>query len=363
MKIKTVGIIGLGLIGGSIAKALKEKLNINVIGIDIDKNNIGQALSTNTIIKGSNDVSDVKDCDIVFICVPILESFDIILKIANIVKKGCIITDVGSTKSQIMNFVENKLGSNIIFIGGHPMAGSEKSGFSESKAHLFENAYYILTPSKNCSNSHINTLKKLIKAIGAIPLVLDPEQHDLITAAISHVPHVLASCLVNMINKLDNKENHMHKLAAGGFKDITRIASSNPFMWQNICFSNTKNICNIIDEYINMLNNFKTKLKNNSTKEIYNFFNNAKCYRDSFSNINSGPIQPLYNLFVDVEDKPGVIGKIATLLGNNNINIKNIGISNSREYQSGCLIISFNSKQDLVNALVLLRNNNYRVNE
>lgn len=361
MKVKLVGVIGLGLIGGSIARALKEKLHIDVIGVDSNSNYIKQALSSGTIVSGSESISDLSECDIVFLCVPVAESIKILSELHKTVKSGCIITDVGSTKEEIMNFVENSLPLNLSFIGGHPMAGSEKSGFLESKPHLFENAYYILTPRKNSTGRDIEILKEMVKGIGAIPLVLDARHHDLITAAISHVPHVIASSLVSVIKNLDNNEQQMHKLAAGGFKDITRIASSNPQMWQNICFSNKNNICKVIDEYIDNLKNFKELIINNSCKKVFDFFNEAKIYRDSFPVINRGPIEPLYNLFVDVEDKPGVIGEIATVLGKHNINIKNIGISNSREYQAGCLVISFYSKERLGEAYMLLESKGYMV--
>ena len=359
MGIKLAGVIGLGLIGGSIARALKIKLNIDVIGIDINKDYINDAISSGIIIEGGSDISILEDCDVIFICTPVKKATEYLKAITQFVKTSCIITDVSSTKEEIMEYAENNLPQNVLFIGGHPMTGSEKSGFSEGKAHLFENAYYILTPRKKTNNEAVVTLTEIIIGFGALPIILDAHTHDLAVAAISHVPHVIASGLVNIINKLDDDEKNMHRLAAGGFKDITRIASSNPTMWQNICFSNSKNICRLIDKYIDLLKEFQNSITNNSTQEVYDFFEESRIYRDTFPTINRGPIKPLFNLYVDVEDRPGVIGEIATILGSNEVNIKNIGISNNREMHAGALIISFNTQESLINAEVILNTEGY----
>lgn len=359
MKMKLAGVIGLGLIGGSIAKALKYRLNMDIIGVDINTQYINEALSSGVIIEGGNDISTLKNCDIIFICTPVNMALEYLDKLAAIAKNGCIITDVGSTKEEIMEYAKHNLPSKILFIGGHPMTGSEKSGFSESKSHLFENVYYILSPRKKTDRQAVDWLTKIVKGFGALPIVLDANTHDMAVAAISHLPHVIASGLVNMVNKLDGSDNHMHRLAAGGFKDITRIASSSPVMWQNICFSNSRNICTLVDMYIDLLEKFKKDIMNNSSQKVYTFFDEAKNYRDSFPIINRGPIEPLFNLFIDVEDKPGVIGEIAVLLGANKVNIKNIGISNSREMQIGALVISFNTQQDLNNAEAILNGDGY----
>ena len=136
------------------------------------------------------------------------------------------------------------------FIGGHPMAGSEKSGFMNSKAHLIENAYYILTPSAKVAEEKVDAYKDFVSSLKALPVILDYHEHDHITGTISHLPHIIASTLVNFVHDTDSKEGMMKALAAGGFKDITRIASSSPVMWQQICLKNSENISQILGEYI-----------------------------------------------------------------------------------------------------------------
>lgn len=355
-----VGVIGLGLIGGSIAKALKNKLDIQVIGIDKNEDYIKSALTDNVITSGSSDYSALNMCDIIFLCLPVKDNINCLKEVIKYVKPGTIITDVSSTKNEIANYAKSIIDKDIIFIGGHPMAGSEKSGYYESKPHLFENAYYILTPIKGTTGDAVNTITELIKGIGGIPITLKPEEHDLIVAAISHMPHIMASTIVNITKSLD-KDNYMQKLAAGGFKDITRIASSDPIMWENICYSNKENINRLLDMYINKLNEIKQVIGNQEQNGIIMEFESSKKYRDSIPDINRGDIESMFNLYVDIEDKPGVIGIIATILGDNNINIKNIGISNSREHQIGCLVISFNNKEHLDNAYTILSRHGYGV--
>ena len=144
-----------------------------------------------------------------------------------------ILTDVSSTKGLIHREIENNNLSDH-FIGGHPMTGSEKTGYIHSSATLLENAYYVITPSANISKEKQKEFVELITNMHALPILLEDVQHDNITAAISHLPHIIAACLVNLIQKSDDEQEHMHALSAGGFKDITRIASSSSTMWENI---------------------------------------------------------------------------------------------------------------------------------
>lgn len=161
-------------------------------------------------------------------------------------------TDVGSTKTSIHETVA-ALGMESCFVGGHPMAGSEKTGYESSTDHLLENAYYIITPTPHTPASHTDRMVNVAKAIGALPLVLDYHRHDFIVAAISHLPHLIASSLVNLVHDCDSEDQMMKRLAAGGFKDITRIASSSPVMWEQICMTNTGNITEVLDRYIDSL--------------------------------------------------------------------------------------------------------------
>jgi prephenate dehydrogenase len=247
------------------------------------------------------------------------------------------------------------------FIGGHPMAGNEKTGYRESVAHLFENAYYVLTPSKTTTKSSIEIMMEIVKSIGAIPVKMDSHEHDRITGSISHVPHIIAAALVNLVKQSDTPGGTMKKLAAGGFKDITRIASSSPEMWENIISSNNEPICDILKKYIDMLKQFSDTVKSSDSNTIFNFFNTARQYRNSLSSHKKGLINPFCEIVVDIVDKPGMLGKIATILGDGGINIKNMNISNNRENQKGCLIITLSDTHSADEAFYLLKEKGYKV--
>lgn len=359
---KKITIIGLGLIGGSLARIFSERMNISdITAINRSAESLNHALKDGTITRGFNELNSyVFDSDIIFICTPVKMAIEYIKALSGKVKKECIITDVGSTKGEIVEYI-NKMIDPPCFIGGHPMAGTENSGYSASFSHLFENAFYILSPGKSTSEKALNCMVSLVKAIGAIPVIIDADEHDKATACISHVPHIIASALVNMVKNLDSNEGQMQMLAAGGFKDITRIASSSPEMWENIILSNKYRINEILDYFIKTLEEFKVYIDNDSSKDIYSFFEKAKKYRDSLPISKKGLLTPVSEIIIDVIDEPGKIGEIATLLGRNGVNIKNINVSNSREIEQGCLIITLSDSDSMDLAFDLLHESGYKV--
>lgn len=270
-------IIGLGLIGGSLSRVLRQRLDVHdITAIDKNTDSLYQALKDNSITRGFTEVNEyVWDSDIIFICTPVRYTIEYIELIYEKLKPESIITDVGSTKVEIVNYVNN-LSNPPCFIGGHPMTGTEKAGYSSGFPHLFENAYYILTPSKSTNDESLNFMTELVKNIGGIPLVIDAKMHDRAAAGISHIPHIIASALVNLVKEIDFPDEKMQMLAAGGFKDITRIASSNPEIWQDIILSNKEQIVNILYIFIDNLSNILQYIKEGREKEIYHFLNLQK---------------------------------------------------------------------------------------
>ena len=241
------------------------------------------------------------------------------------------------------------------------MAGSEKIGYANSNALLLENAYYILTPSSVVDRSKVIRYEAFVSNLGAIPLILDAQKHDYITAAISHLPHIVAAQLVNLVHDSDEAEGLMKLIAAGGFKDITRIASSSPDMWEAVCMTNTENIKVLLREYITYLENSYTLLEEKEAKEIHKLFSSAKDYRDSFLDSGRGPIKKIYALHMDIPDIVGAIAQTATFLANADINIRNIGIMHNKEFQEGALRIEFYDENSLKKAQQLLVHNGYTV--
>lgn len=357
-----ISIIGLGLIGGSLAKALNERLGItDITAIDENTSSLTEAVEEGIITRGFTTPNlYVWNSDIIFICTPVKYTTEYIKALAGRVKPDCIITDVGSTKEKVIEFI-NSLESPPCFIGGHPMSGTEKTGYRESFSHLFENAYYIITPSKSSTEASLNIMHDLIQRIGGIPILIEAREHDKIVGGISHVPHIIASALVNLVREMDSADGRYQVLAAGGFKDITRIASSNPQLWESIISSNSKQIISIMDNFIDMLYNINKDILTENSKKVTAFFESARDYRNLIPSGKAGLIKPLFNLVVDVVDKPGIIGEIATHLGNSNINIKNINVSNSREFEQGCLIITLPDQKSLDSAFEILKAKGYKV--
>lgn len=362
MAVKSISIIGLGLIGGSLAKAFrKENEALKIYAVDNCSASLELSESEGIIDGGFGECCfEIWSSDIIFICTPIRKTMEYIAQLSGNVREDCIITDVASTKGEICHYIEG-LEKPPIFIGGHPMAGTEKSGYSNAFAHLFENAYYVLTPTNTSTETAVYTLESLINGIGAIPIIVSPEKHDLVTGCISHVPHIIASALVTLAKNTENDAGLIKLLAAGGFKDITRIASSNPAMWENIILSNGKIVIDLLDEFKKVVDEMALNIKNCENEEIHQFFDNAKNFRDSFSTTSRGLFSKNFELLVDVKDEPGIIGKIATLLGNNEINIKNINVSNSREFEQGCLKITLLDQVNTDKAYKVLSAFSYKV--
>ena len=241
------------------------------------------------------------------------------------------------------------------------MAGTERIGFGNSKSSLLENAYYILTTTESTEKERLDRYYELVKMIGAIPLVVDHNRHDYITAAISHVPHVISASLVNLVKDNDSEDQLMKTIAAGGFKDITRISSSSPIMWQQICTTNADNISELLGKYIDSLYEIKLAIDEKETDKIFDFFSSAREYRESFIETSSGPIQKVHSVSVEIDDQPGCLANVALLLSENKINIKNIGIVHNREYERGTLNIELYDKASLEKSIAILSEKDYNV--
>lgn len=361
---KKVGFVGLGLIGGSVAKAIRQYYpDYEIIAFDKNKETLALATQESIIDVACTSIDDnFANCNYIFLCAPVSYNTAYLKQLKCYLHNDCILTDVGSVKASIHKEVI-ALGIEEYFIGGHPMAGSEKSGFVNSKAMLIENAYYIITPSKKVAQEKVDAYSKFVESLKALPVVLSYEEHDYITGVISHLPHIIASTLVNFVKDSDDKSELMKHLAAGGFKDITRIASSSPTMWQHICLKNSENIVDILTKYIEMLEDAKERVKNRSEQDIYDIFESSKNYRNSIPGGSSGPIKRAFAIYCDIIDEAGGIAAIATILAANNINLKNIGIVHNREFEEGVLRIEFYDEGSSKKAAEVLQKYRYIVYE
>lgn len=363
MKLK-IGFIGLGLIGGSIAKAIRQYYpDCQLVAFDKNKETLALATLESCVDVAVTSIDEnFRNCRYIFLCAPVSCNTAYLKQLKDYLQEGCILTDVGSVKTNIHQEIQ-KLNMEEFFIGGHPMAGSEKSGYPNSRAMIIENAYYILTPTSMVSEQEIQAFSSFIESLKALPVILDYEEHDRITGTISHLPHIIASTLVNYVKDSDTRDELMKQLAAGGFKDITRIASSSPTMWQHICLKNRENISNILSQYIDALHHAKKIIDTGDEQGIYNLFDSSRNYRNSIPDSSAGPIKKVFAVYCDIIDEAGGIATIATILASNNINIKNIGIIHNREFEEGVLRIEFYDEASSTKAAELLQKYRYIVYE
>lgn len=351
----TIGFIGLGLIGGSLAKGIRKAFpQHKLYAWNHRRSSIEPALAEG-VLDGIFDApgEEFAVCDLIFLCAPVEQNAYYMKLLAPYLKEGSIISDVGSTKTMIHEQAA-ALGLNRHFIGGHPMTGSEKFGYAYSTDFLLENAYYVLTPCAETAPDKLELLTALVRACGALTVVLDYRRHDFITAAISHVPHIIASSLVNLVKQNDDDEEWMKRLAAGGFKDITRIASSSPVMWQEICTANQPNIQTILNAYISYLQRISALVDAKDAEGLYRFFDEAREYRNSIPVSAKGSLPREYALYCDIRDESGAIASIATQLSGHGINIKNIAIVHNRESEEGVLRVEFYEEAACIRAEEIL---------
>ena len=359
---KNIGFIGLGLIGGSVAMAVRRAFpELTITAWNRNRRVLDEAAADGTVtIADDGSLSSFADCDLIFLCVPVITANEFMERLTPILRPEAILTDVGSVKGDIHRKVEGTP-LDWRFIGGHPMAGSEKAGYENASAQLLENAWYFLTPAGNVDVRKVSDLSELISAIGALPLVMPCEEHDYVTAAISHFPHVLSASLVNLVRDLDLPGHPMKTVAAGGFRDITRISSSSPQMWQEICLANPKNICRVLDAYMQKLIDYRLAISNGDADKLYDIFRSCKEYRDSFDTLPQSPMFREYRLFIEIADETGSLARITALLSEAGISIRNLSIINNREYEQGALKIAFGSEEARTAARNVLTNAGYVV--
>ena len=257
--------------------------------------------------------------------------------------------------------VNRELTSNESLIRNAINDGSEKTGYSSATDYLLENAYYMITPGPDVEIATVSAFVDLVQSLKAIPMVLTYEEHDYITAGVSHLPHIVAATLVNALASLDTPEEQMKTVAAGGFKDITRIASSSPEVWQQICLSNQKQLSNVLDSYIRLLVQAKYLVDNKKGHELYNMFESSREYRNSMEDSSYGPTKKEYVVYCDLLDEAGGIAAVTTILAINQISIKNIGITHNREFEEGALRIEFYEEQAGILARKVLKDHGYTI--
>jgi len=279
---KKVCIIGCGLIGSSIARAIKKHgLSKKVVSSNRSESINKKVIELKIVDEASSDTKKIcKDSDLIIISTPLSSYEEVILKIKNSLKSGSILTDVGSVKENIISLVEKNVPENISWISSHPIAGTEESGPEAGFYELFKNKWCILTPSKKSKDKDIKLLETFWKKIGSKVDIMNAKQHDYILSITSHIPHLIAYNIVNTtLNVQDKKESDVVKYSAGGLRDFTRIAASNPIMWRDVFIQNKRNTSKMIDKFIENLEDLKKAIESEDGKKLEQIFIKTKKIR------------------------------------------------------------------------------------
>jgi prephenate dehydrogenase len=362
---ESIAIYSVGLLGGSIGAGLKEAgYRGRIIGIS-SETSIRTALSLGCIDEGHPYAAT---CDIVqrveclFLCSPIKVILQTLETIGAMpLPGGLLVTDVGSTKQQIVTCAGKALPEAVDFIGGHPMAGSEKSGVAALDPFLFQNATYILTPSQRCPADKSGDFAAFLEHyLGCRCIVMDPADHDRAVATMSHVPHILAVALVSLARRMEERHPGTLRLGAGGFRDMTRIASAPFSLWSDILSTNTVPIQSIIGDYIALLREMQGEIGRESLGKD---FEEAARTRSAMPAGSKGYARPQSDIVVLAKDHPGMIAELTSILAAEDINIKDMEVLKVREGDAGSIRIAFESRPVAQRAVSILTDRGFMARE
>ncbi|MGE5497687.1 MAG: prephenate dehydrogenase/arogenate dehydrogenase family protein [Syntrophothermus sp.] len=353
-----ISIIGLGLIGGSIARSLKKNGTGFTVNAFDYKETLDLALEQHVIDSALSSPAESVKSDFIFLCLPVNSSLEIFRELIPLLNENTIITDVCGVKGEFQN-IWDSLHKNGIYIGGHPMTGKEKGGYLNSDPLLFENAVYILTDT----NSDVQIKQdffSVIQTLGARIVQLDPYLHDKVVANVSHLPQLLSVALVNAAAKGSDIINNLD-FAAGGFRDMTRIASSSFNIWEPVLHFNRDEILFALENFENEMQSIKSLLAGERFNEIEDYFNRAGISRDCIPKDTKGFISPLFHISVYVKDQPGMISEISTALYHAQINIKDIELLKIREGSGATFRFAFDNETDSITAKSIIINLGFEV--
>ena len=362
---KTIYIAGLGLIGASMALGIKrDHPDYEILGYNRSQASRDIALERGMIDRATDNFASFAPlADVIILTLPIKQTIAFLQELATLrLKEGVIISDAGSTKSAIVATAEKCFADKPVrFVGAHPMAGSHKTGAASADVNLFENAYYIFTPSSLTTQDTLEEMKGLLSGLHARFIEIDATEHDRVTSQISHFPHILASGLMEQTASYAEEHEMARRFAAGGFRDMTRIAESEPGMWTSILLSNRETIIERIEDFKRRLDEVGQAISKGDENQVWNFFNQAREQRQAMEIHKRGGVDSSFDLYVDVPDEENVILRILELL--RGTSLVNIHINEeNREDVHGILQISFKNAQDLKRAeQVITENTDYTV--
>ncbi|ADY73297.1 Prephenate dehydrogenase [Desulfurobacterium thermolithotrophum DSM 11699] len=280
---KEICIVGLGLIGGSFALNLKHKgYSGKITAVDINPKAVEEGLKLGVIDSGSTNYSIAKSADLIVLAVPVGVYRQVLDQLKPYISKGTVVSDLGSVKGHLVYMCEEFLKGLAPFVGGHPIAGTEKSGVENAVKNLFDGAKFIVTPTENTDKKALEKIVSLWKSLGSQVVEMDPFYHDQVFAAVSHLPHLVAYSIVDAIAKLsEDLKTNLFQFTGGGFKDFTRIAMSDPVMWRDICIENKENLLKVLKAFKDSIEKAENLIRNSNKEELKVFFENSKEKRSS----------------------------------------------------------------------------------
>lgn len=341
--ISKVGIIGIGVIGASLGMALRGNCPaITVAGRDLDPATVERAIAMEALALPLDDKL-LSECDLVILAVPLAALPLIAEQIKDHVKNGAIVSDVGSVKGWVMQLLERTMPPGVHIIGGHPMAGSEKSGLQAADKFLLENAAYILTPRPDTLPEPMQELRTLLQAIGARTVIMTASEHDQAVAKVSHLPHLMSAALMN---NLQSKPEFM-SLAGGGLRDGTRTASSDPDLWETILRLNGDAVMAELESMQQIFGDYLSALARDDGAALRAHLQSAREMRRNIPRLRPC-LEDACDLIAIVPDRPGVIGAVGTLLGQAGINIQQLQMAHVRDENEGSIKITVPDKDAAV---------------
>lgn len=356
MLFKKTAIIGVGLLGGSLALAMREKkLTEQISGYSRQKANRDWA-KEHGILDQSCDTPEeaVEGADFIVLATPVSIIPKLFEQLSGVISPHAIITDVGSVKQNIAK-AANKTGNpNFRFVGSHPMAGGEKFSVRYSNPNLYADCLTVVVHDENTDMEALTLVGDVWKAVGSRIIMMSPEEHDVLVAAASHLPHLTAVSLTQTVKSVSEDDNKTLTLLAGGFRDTTRVASGSPEMWIDICSSNQEKILAVLKRYRGQLDTLIDNLSRSDTEALKAMFHSARDFRDAIPTKAKGILGAWFDMQVETPDRPGVVGEICSEIGKAQINIRNLHIRHAREKYGGALSITFETAEERLRASELL---------
>ena len=354
---RRIAVLGTGLIGGSLALAAR-RASVEVVGYDADPSSLAEALERGAISEAASGPEEaVADVDLVILATPVDLIPDLCFEIAQAVPRDAVVTDVGSAKELVVERGVEVFGPR--FVGGHPMAGSERHGITAADADLFDGAWWILTPTQEMSLSAYSMVSDLVFAVGARPVSLAPSIHDALVARLSHVPQLAASAIVEVAAAAGNKEALLG-LAGAGFRDVTRIAASEPSLWVAIVRANAQSVLEGLTGLENRISSITSMIEEGRWDDLHGFMARARAARlELFA-------KPVYTgapvtISMMIPDRPGVLAEVTTAAGNLGANIEDLRIIHSTEGGQGRLELLIAGESAAESLVGTLRDHGYRV--